>query len=201
MRALSPAEVENFPGLAWSLVSFFLNSGNDGYLRSLNESFMTLTYANTVEANTAAVFARITAWNDVAAIAGDHLIYVNSRRSFSRLVAEGQSAYAENRTEEAKAAFRGALEIRPDHYAPWYYLGLMAFNAGDTETAERYYRIALDFGADVASILYAMALNAATADRTDEAVELLRRTAEIAPDRFGERAETLIAQLENIARQ
>jgi len=198
MRTVAPASIENFPGMAWSLVSFFLNSGNEHYLRSLTESFMMLSYINTAEENAVAIANRMAMWNDMDVMTVDHLDYLGSLRSFSEVVADGQAAYGASRTAEAEAAFRRALEIRPDHYAPWYYLGLMAYNAGDTETAERYYNKALAFGADTASVMYAMALNAATAGRMDEAVELLNQTAELAPDRFGERVRTLIAQLENI---
>ncbi|MCL2192517.1 MAG: hypothetical protein FWB78_03870 [Treponema sp.] len=198
MRTLTPETMENFPGLAWSLVSFFLNSSNENYLRSLAEGFMMLSYPNTVEENIAGVVSRITMWNDMGDLARDHLEYLYSRNSFIDLIAKGQAAYIGGRPAEAAAIFRSALEIRSDHYAPWYYLGLMAYNAGDTVTAERYYRIALSFGADNASILFAMALNAATAGRTDEAIALLRQTAVLAPDRFGERTERLIEQLDNI---
>ncbi|MCL2191119.1 MAG: tetratricopeptide repeat protein [Treponema sp.] len=198
MRTLAPETVENFPGLAWSLVSFFLNSGNDNYLRSLTEGFMVLSYANTAEENAAAVFNRIAMWNDMGAMARDHLLYLGSRDSFVGLIAEGQAAYIGGRPAEAEAIFRRALGIRNDHYAAWYYLGLLAYNAGDTETAERYYRIALGFGADNASILYALALNAATAGRTAEAIELLRQTAELDPGRFAERASILILRLDGI---
>ena len=198
MRALVPDPPGNFPGLAWSLVSFFLNSGNEDYLRSFVESFMVMAYANTAEENTMAVANRIAQWNDMGELAGAHLAYIDSHRSFTRLVADGQEAYGAGMTARAQELFRAALEIRPYHYAPWYYLGLLAYNAGDTETAERYYRMALGFGADPASILYALALNAATADRIGDAVELLRRAAQAAPDRFGERAEYLIGRLESI---
>ena len=199
MRTASPASVDNFPGVAWSLVSFFLNSGNENYRRSLTESFMMLSYANTAEQNAAAVIGRIAMWNNLYDIARDHLNYLYGRRSFSELVAYGQSAYITGRPAVARAVFHMAREIRPDHYAPWYYLGLLAFNDGDTETAERYYRMALSLGADTASVLYAMALNAATtATGMDEAIELLRQAAGIAPDRFGERADDLIRQLERI---
>ena len=198
MRTLAPETMENFPGLAWSLVSFFLNSGNETYLRSLSEGFMMLSYRNTIVENTEAVASRIALWNDMDVMARDHLAYLATRNSFVDLIAAGQAAYIGGRPDEAEAIFRSALYIRSDHYAPWYYLGLMAYNAGDTEAAERYYRIALNFGADNASVLYALALNAATAGRTEEALELLRQTAELAPERFGERAQTLIDQLDNI---
>ncbi|MCL2600612.1 MAG: tetratricopeptide repeat protein [Treponema sp.] len=198
MQTTSPASVDNFPGLAWSLVSFFLNSGNDNYRRSLTESFMMLSYRNSTEENTAAMVSRIAMWNSMGDIARDHRIYLDSLSSFSELIAAGQYAYNAGRAADAEAAFRGALEIRPDHYAPWYYLGLLAYNDNNTEAAERYYRIALGFGADTASVLYALALNAAIAGRTAEAMELLRQASATAPDRFGERAEILIEQLESI---
>jgi len=198
MRATAPGDMENFPGLAWALVSFFLNSGNDGYLRSLMEGFMVLSDAAAAGENAAAVADRVAMWNDMGEMARDFRDYVGSRVSFSDLVAEGQRAYGSGWKDRAEEAFRRALEIRRDHYAPWYYLGLIAYNGGDTGAAERYYRIALDLGADEASVLYALALNAATAGRTGEAISLLRQSAELAPDRFGERAEALIWQLDNL---
>jgi len=201
MRTLAPESMENFPGLAWSLVSFFLNSGNDNYLRSLTESFMVLSYTNTAEENVTAVVNRIAMWNDMDEIARDHLIYLDLHSSFIDLIAEGQAAYIGGRPAEAEEIFRRALRIRADHYAAWYYLGLLAYNVGDTETAERYYRIALSFGADNASILYALALNAATAGRTVEAIELLRQSARLDPERFDERAAIMIYQLDGIRKR
>ena len=198
MAAGAPAELENFPGLAWALVSFFLNSGNENYLRSLTESFMVLSYAAGADENAAAAAGRIAMWNDMGEMTVAFRAYVGSRRSFGELVEEGQAAYIEGRAQGAEEAFRRALEIRPDHYAPWYYLGLIAFNAGDTEAAQRYYRAALELGADEAAVTYALALNAATAGRIGEAIGLLRRAAELSPARFGERAEALIGQLEGI---
>jgi len=198
MRTLAPESVENFPGLAWSLVSFFINSGNENYLRSLTESFMMLSYTNTAEENVTAVVNRIAMWNDMGLMARDHLAYLGSRSSFIELIAEGQAAYIGGRPAEAEEIFRRALRIRADHYAAWYYLGLLAYNAGNTVAAERYYRMALSFGADTASVLYALALNAAVAGRTAEAIELLRQSAELAPERFGGRAAVMIYRLDNI---
>jgi len=190
MRTTDPEATENFPGLAWSLVSFFLASGGD-YLRSLAESFITLSPANGAEENTAAVADRIAMWHDMDALAADYETFLGSRKSFSELVDEGRRYYGEGMADEAKAAFEAAVGIRPWHHVPFYYLGLLAYNRGDTDEAETFYLKALGLGADEAAVTYAIAINAATAGRIDDALGLLEHLAGLSPERFGERAGNL----------
>ena len=198
MRAADADAIENFPGLAWSLVSFFLSPGNENYHRSLVEGFMVMSYGASSEENAASVANRIAMWNCMEELARDYLAYVRLRDLFLALIAEGQSAYESGWALEAEEIFRHALEMRPGHFAPWYYLGLLAFNAGDTEAAERYYRTALELGANEATVIYALALNAATAGRISEAIEKLRESARLDPARFDASARILMVQLENL---
>ena len=200
MRAADSGESENFSGLAWSLVSFFLESGDGDYLRSLTESFMALSGSKSAGENAAAVADRVAMWHDMDALAADHAAFLKSRMSFSDLVDEGRRQYGNGMPDGAEAAFRAALEIRPDHHVPFYYLGLLAYNRGDTETAEIFYNRALELGADAAAVTYAIALNAATAGRLDEARGLLARSADMAPDRFGERAADLSDLLDELGK-
>jgi hypothetical protein len=196
MAADAPEKIANFQALAWSLVSFFVNSGKGSYFRSLTESLMLLSPSNTAEENAGAIMNRIAAWNSMDEINADYRAYIKSRKSFADLITEGQDAYIAEKPAEAEAAFRGALELMPRHYAPWYYLGLLAYDSGDTQTAEQNYQNAMRFGADTALILYAMGINAAAAGKKNEAAELLRRSVDADPD-YRENAETMIRQMED----
>ena len=187
---------EHFQGLAWSLVSFFLNSEKDNYIRSMTDSFVLLSDSKTAEENADVVMKRIVTWNNIDDLTEDYLDYLGSRKSFGELIEEGQLAYTDGKPGAAKAAFQNALELQSGHYAPWYYLGLLAYESGNWDTAEQYYYAALERGADTALVLYALGLNAAVAGKNGEAVEFLRRSAGADPARYGEKARALILRLE-----
>jgi tetratricopeptide (TPR) repeat protein len=195
MQADTQAITEHFQGLAWSLVSFFLNSGNDNYTRSMTESFMLLARNNTVEENTGTLINRISMWNNMDELTEDYYHYLDARKSFAVLIKDGQDAYTEGRTSAATVAFHSAMELKPGHYAPYYYLGLLAYNAGDNESAETFYRSAMDYGADTALVLYALGLNAAVAGKHNDAITFLKQSAGADPERYREKADAVIAQL------
>jgi hypothetical protein len=186
----------DFPALAWSLVSFFLNSEKEPYLRSLTDSFMALSPAKTREENAEAVMKRI--FLDIKAedLAADYQRYLDSRKTFTSLAAEGQRAYAANDMTGAELLFRGALNQKPDHFVPYYYLGLIAYNGNRFAEAEQYYRGGLERGAEPALILYALGINAAAAGKNAEAADYLRQAAEAGPARYGQKTGALIPLLE-----
>ncbi|MDR0290603.1 MAG: tetratricopeptide repeat protein [Treponema sp.] len=194
MLAQTPESIKHFQALAWSLVSFFFSSGKGDY-RSMVESFMVLSGDNTERENTSAVMNRISAWNSMEQITEDYLSYLQVRLTFEEMVNEGQRAYSSGRPQAAEAAFRGAMELRPGHYAPWYYLGLLAYDSGDGESAERFFRSALAYGADAGLVLYALGLNASAVGKKNEAREFLRQSAEADPARYREKAEAIRERL------
>jgi hypothetical protein len=186
----------DFKALAWSLVSFFLNSGKETYARSLAESFMVLRDSAPAAENAGAVMRRIALGSDMDSLDRDYQGYLDSRKTFAELVDEGETAYAGKDREGAELAFRAALNQKPDHYAPHYYLGLLAYDSGDHAAAAEYYFASMGYGADLALIFYALGLNAAAAGSAADAVDFLGQAAEIAPDRFREKAGKLIPRLQ-----
>lgn len=188
---------EDFQTLAWSMVSFLLNSGKRDYLRTMTDSFMLLSDEKTAEENAGAVMQRIFLWNNMEDMDADYREYLDSRKTFTELVAQGQKQYADGDKPGAVLAFRSAIDQKPDHYIPWYYLGLLAYEEGDHASAEEYYRAGMRYGADTALVQYALALNAAAAGKNSEAVELLRQAAASSPARYKTKAEALITRLAN----
>jgi tetratricopeptide (TPR) repeat protein len=184
---------ENFQSLAWSLASFFLNSGKETYTRSLTDSFMALSGSGTAEENTSAVMKRIGLWNRMEDMTRDYQSYLDSRKTFAELIDLGQRAYAAGDKAGAERDFQAALNQKTDHYIPYYYLGLLAYGKGDYAPAEDYYFTSLGYGADQALILYALGLNAFADGRNSEAEDYLSQAAETAPDRYRNKAECVLS--------
>jgi tetratricopeptide (TPR) repeat protein len=198
-EAILLADEKGFPpefqSLSWALVSFFLGSGKEEYFRTMTESFLLLSGAAGAAENSGAVMNRITRWNPLENFSRDFNRYISSRKTFTELIEDGQRAYAARDPLGAEMAFQSALDQKPDHYAPYYYLGLLAYEEGSYDMADEYYRSALEYGADAALVYYALGVNAASAGKNREAVDYLTRAAAASPERYGEKADSLIRRL------
>jgi tetratricopeptide (TPR) repeat protein len=195
LRAGPEENGQTFQICSWALVSFFLNSGNSGYSRALYEIFMALSRDAGVEDNSAEVTRRFNLWTDMGALSADYYAYVNSRKTFMELMEDGRRAYGSKIPQSAAAAFRNALTLQPENHAPYYYLGLLAYESKDYDEADKHYQSALRYGADEALISYARGLNAATAGKTDEAVRFLEQAGAASPSLYKARTDELIRQL------
>jgi tetratricopeptide (TPR) repeat protein len=199
LEAVLLADVKGFPpdfqSLSWALVSFFLGSGREEYFRTMTESFLLLSGTASAAENSGAVMNRIARWNPQENFSRDFNSYLSSRKTFTELIEDGQRAYAVRDLMGAEMAFLSALDQKPDHYAPYYYLGLLAYEEGAYDMADEYYQSALRYGADAALAYYALGVNAASAGKNREALDYLRRAAAASPERYGEKSESLIRRL------
>ncbi|MDR2795644.1 MAG: hypothetical protein LBB47_02900 [Spirochaetaceae bacterium] len=187
---------EYFQPVSWAIVSFFLNSGGNGdYFRAITEAFMLLSPTSSAAENSQIVLERLTSWNTLDAMRADFNNYIASRKTFVELIDIGMQAYAVKDLENAEAYFLAALYQKPVHYAPYYYLGLLAYDENNYDIAETYYITALQYGADSALVKYALGINAATAGRNTEALAYLQEAANESPERYKERAETIMIRL------
>jgi tetratricopeptide (TPR) repeat protein len=191
------ANPENFQALAWSLVSFLMNSGNEARMRALTDSFMTLSPSAPARENAGAVQKRIMLGTSAGELSREYQNYLNSRKTFAELVAEGQKCYAAGDRQNAELSFRSALRQNPDHFVPYYYLGLISYAENNYDAAERYYRAADEQhgGGGQAQIRYARGLNALAAGKNTEAADYLRQAAQTAPERYQAKVEKIIALL------
>jgi tetratricopeptide (TPR) repeat protein len=188
-------EPENFRALSWALVSFFLNSGNEDYFRSLIESFMLLSPAADTVQNSQILAEHLGRWGDFTGMKTDLLSYLDSRKTFLELMNDGETAYAAKDVFTAEYSFTSAMNQKPEHYAPYYYLGLLAYENGRHDQAEQYYRQSIENGADRALVLYALGINAVTAGKNGDAVTFLRQAAELSPERYRAKADDLIKKM------
>jgi tetratricopeptide (TPR) repeat protein len=187
---------EYFQPISWAIVSFFLNSGGNGdYFRAITEAFMLLSPSKSAGENSQAVLNRLTSWTSMEKMRADYNSYIASRKTFVELIEAGQQAYADRDLESSAAFFLAALYQKPAHYAAYYYLGLLAYDNNEYDLAETYYITALQYGADSALVKYALGVNAATAGKNNEALAYLEEAAFESPDRYKERAESIIIRL------
>jgi hypothetical protein len=199
VQAILRADIDGPPSqgelLSWALVSFLLNSDNEEYFRTLTECFMVLSPTDSAVLNAEAVIRRISLWTGFEALDRDFRGYIASQWTFADLVEDGQRAYGEKNFDRAKQAFLAAVDYKPAHYLPYYYLGLLAYEAKDYAGAEKYYRLALQYGADPAVTAYAWGISEISAGRTDKALGFLEVAASVAPDRYQERVNQLSSRL------
>jgi tetratricopeptide (TPR) repeat protein len=186
---------EYFQSVSWALVSFFLNSGEEDYFRTITDSFAILSPPASAAENCEAVFNHISLWTDLRTLEEDYRAYIAARKTFTELLEEGQQAYAARDPITAELAFMSALNQKPAHYAPYYYLGLLSYEEKNYDIAEHYYRSAMQYGADPALVTYALGINAAAAGRREDAVSFLEQAAAASPERYRQRAADLIARI------
>ncbi|MDR2601572.1 MAG: tetratricopeptide repeat protein [Spirochaetaceae bacterium] len=187
---------EYFQPISWAVVSFFLNNGGSGdYFRSLTDAFKVLDANKSAGDNAQAVLQELVGFTTLENITNDYNSYIASRKTFAELVQTGQDSYTQKNWTEAENFFLMALYQKPTHYAPYYYLGLLAYEQKNYDLAERYYRSAVQYGADQALVSYALGINAATAGRTDDAITFLQEAARISPERYRERVDSIIIRL------
>lgn len=181
-----------FQPASWALISFILNSSNDEYRRSLFESFMLLSPDASARENSLAVIRRYENWTDLEDFKSDYRNYLASRKTYAELLEEGREAYANKDRIRAEHIFMEALDMKPSHYAAYYYLGLLAYEQKAYDMAENHYRSALQNGADQALVYYALGLNAGAAGRNADARSYLQRASRENPERYRARVEELL---------
>jgi tetratricopeptide (TPR) repeat protein len=186
----------NFQAYAWSLVSFFLAEPNSSYYRSLTDAFTFLAPGASPQDNSRAVYNRLTLFSSIAVLTRDYNAYITFKRTFAELIDEGQRAYGVKNYATAAEFFQKAAVLKPDHYAPPYYLGLLAYEDKKYAEAESFYKTALDYGAEKALVQYARGVNAAASGKKAEAVAFLEEASAADPARYKARAEDLIKRLQ-----
>ena len=108
---------------------------------------------------------------------------------------DGVAAYNAKTYDAAKAAFEAAATLDATSYVPPYYLGLIAYSAGDYSLAEYNYRTALKLGCDPATTNYALGVNAFAQNRMDEAKTYLSAAKTADTARYGAKADELLKRL------
>jgi tetratricopeptide (TPR) repeat protein len=188
-------ELDVFYPQAWALTSFLLNSKDKAYNRLLWDSVAALRKDASLEDNQNAVARILNTWygSDAAEKAFD--AYLADRKTFPELVATGVRKYADKAWPDANDAFVAAQAMNATNYVPDYYLGLIAYAQNQFDAAEIHYKQALALGCDPAITNYALGVNAYAQNRLDDAKAYLKLAKEAAPDRYGDKVDSLVAKI------
>lgn len=189
------AELDIFYPQAWALVSFLQNSEDRAYNRLLWDSIAALRKDASLEENQDAVARIVDTWYGSEAIGKAFAAYLSDRKTFPELVAMGVRKYADKAWTDASAAFESAKSMNAESYVPEYYLGLVAYAQNQFDLADAHYKDALALGCDPAITNYALGVNAYAQNRLDDAKVFLQLARGSAPDRYGEKVDSLIAKI------
>ena len=186
----------NIQAFSWAMVSFFMTNKTSDYYRSLTDSLMVLSPGASAEENARLMYNRLVLFNPIAEMTKDYNTYIGAKKTFVELVEDGQRAYGAKNYSSAEELFHKAAELRNTHYAPYYYLGLLAYEDKKYNNAEEFYKTALGYGGERAMIQYARGVNAAAAGKKAEAIVFLEEAATADSARYRARSDDLIKKLQ-----
>ena len=189
------ADLDVFYPQAWAFVSFLLNSDDKSYNRLLWDSVAALRKDASLDDNQNAVAKIVSTWYGTDATDKAFADYLAARKTFPELVALGVRKYADKSWAEATDAFTQAESMNAASYVPEYYLGLIAYAQNQFDSADAHYKQALALGCDPAITNYALGVNAYAQNRLDDAKGFLKIAKDDAPDRYGDKVDSLIAKI------
>lgn len=190
------ASIDVFYAQSWGLVQFLLNSSDNSYNRIIWDSIQTLSPSSDRKNNEVAIIKNAFEWVGKNEFSKDFVSYIDRIKTFPDLVQEGMDLYAENDLSLAERTFINALSLRDDHPVPYYYLGLIYYAERDYMMAEYYYQTAIQMGGEEGITLYALGVNAYADNRFEESVDNLVSSYLDDPDFYGEKAVTLMVQMD-----
>ena len=189
------AELDVFYPQAWALASFLQNSKDKAYNRLLWDSVAAMRKDASLEDNQNTIAKLVAAWYGSDAVEKAFAAYLADRKTFPELVATGVRKYADKAWAEANDSFVTAQSMNATSYVPEYYLGLIAYAQNDFNGADIHYKQALALGCDPAITNYALGVNAYAQNRLDDAKGFLKVARDAAPDRYGDKVDSLIAKI------
>ena len=189
------AQLDVFYPQAWAMTSFLLNSDDKSYNRLLWDAVAALRKDASLEDNENAVTDIVNAWYGTDALNKAFDDYLAQRQTFPELVDLGVRKYADKAWADASKAFITAKAMNSGSYVPEYYLGLIAYAQNDFDGADAHYKAALALGCEPAITNYALGVNAYARNRLDDAKSFLKIARDDAPDRYGDKVDSLIAKI------
>ncbi len=195
-RTEALASIDVFYPQAWGFVYFLLASPSKDHTRILWDALSNVEPTLSVKDNSVSIKNKIFMWIGKDALEKDFIDFIVSSKTFNDLLTDGLSAYNNNDLKKAQDNFKTAAELKPVHYFPQYYLGLIAYDQKDYDTANTYYLKALEYGMDASLINYALGVNAYAANKFDDAIKYLQEASTIDPGKYGEKTDALLKQIQ-----
>ena len=181
---------------AWGLVFFLLNTQDKDYNRLFWDSLNVLDPSKSLKDNSEAVKDLIVTWKDAEVLYADFKSYILSLKTFNDYVKAGLDFYNDKKYKDAEENFLTAVDLRPGHYFPHYYLGLISYANKNYYAAEDYYLKALELRGDMALTYYALGVNAYADNNFDSAEAYLNSAIEENQEKYKDKVEFLLKRIE-----
>ena len=193
--AAANSRIESFYAQSWGLIHFLLNSGDKEYNRIIWDTLSSLKKDASRQENETIVIEKGFGWVDKDRFLEDFEEYVRNIKTFPELVQEGIVAYNREDYTTAEELFTRSLELRQNHYIPYYYLGLL--NTPGRITAPPITTTGLPWTeAGLRTHLLCQGHYRLLRPQDDEAKELLSYVIEEDPEGYGVKARELLTRLE-----
>lgn len=188
-------QLDIFYPQSWAFVSFLLQSEDKAANRLLWDAISRLETAADAEATSAQIFALASRWPGVEALAESFDDYLDAKKTFPEMVAQGISEYNEKKYDDAYKTLTAALAMDSTSHVPWYYRGLVNYYRKDYAMAEVDYRKALDLGCEAGIGNYALGVNAFVMGQGESAKGYLALAKEASPELYGPKADEVLARI------
>ena len=190
-------QIESFYAQSWGLVNFLMNSPDKEYNRIFWDSLSALSAEADRQDNEAAVIDEGFAWVDKEQFLVSFDEYMDNLKTFPELVEDGIALYTQGQFKESELQFNRALELKTDHYIPYYYLGLIKYTDQDYTMSDYFYTQALERNAAPGLIYYARGITAYSADDFESARTYLTTVMEDDPSEYGVKAQELLERIDS----
>ena len=171
-------KLESFYAQSWGLIDFLIHSETKNYNRLLWDAISSLEASASMTDNERKVVSNSFEWAAKDQLVSDFVAYINNLQTFPDLVQSGIDAFSTGEMDTAEKDFQQALNLRQDHYVPYYYLGLISYNRGEYSMAEFYYLSAVKNNGHADLIYYALGVNAYADNRLDDSSFYLSQSVE-----------------------
>jgi hypothetical protein len=189
------SRIETFYPQAWGLVSFLLESEDNNYNRIFYDAVSNLDTESDLSENSVTIKNSVFSWIEMNKIEQDYVSYILSLKTFNELVQEGINQFTIDEYNAANQNFSKALELEPDNYISYYYLGLINYSTENYLEAESYYQQALSLGSDEGVTKYAIGVNYFANNQFEKAVSYLNEAKTADPDNYSEKVDTLLLRI------
>jgi hypothetical protein len=200
-RADAVNQINIFYPEAWGFIYFLLTSPDKNNARILWDSLCGMDPSLSVKDNSVLIRNKIYLWIGKETLEKNFIDYIVSSKTFNDLLTEGLTAYNNNDLKKANEDFSRAGELKPGHYFPQYYLGLIAYDTKQYDAAEAYYKKAQELGMEKGLINYALGVNEYANNQYEQSIVHLQEAAKEDPTKFGEKADTLLKQIDEEMKQ
>lgn len=183
-NSAAAAVFTDFRTEAWAFVTFLMNTDNKQYTRFLYDTISNLS-------SPASRSVKVT-----EDLQDGFDTYLKGFLTAQELMNLGVEHYNKGEAGAASESFTRLTALSPDSWQPYYFLGLLSYDAADYGNADKWYGKAGEKGAPEALVAYVTGLTAWKSERIDEAKGLLSKAIRLDKEKYEKKAGDILEYLQ-----